>query len=63
MNKEQLQQKLNKTKDQFVVDIFNLTQRAMNNVFEIQNEVKELDKEIDKKIDEEIKIPIKKGEK
>ena len=59
MDKKQLQAKINTIKDQFVVDIFNTTQRAMNAIIEIQNEVKELDEEINK----EIKIPIKKGGK
>ena len=52
MNKEQLEQKLNKIKDEFIVDIFNLVQRAMSNISEIQKESKELEEK-----------PIKKGEK
>ena len=53
MNQQQLAQKLNKIKDEFVVDIFNLVQRAMNNISEIQKEAKEL----------ETNIPIKKVKK
>jgi len=55
MNQQELEQKLNKIKDEFIVDIFNLVQRAINNISEIQKESKELE--------EETKIPIKKGEK
>ena len=53
MNQQKLEQKLNKIKDEFIVDIFNLVQRAINNISEIQKESKELEEE----------KPIKKGEK
>jgi len=48
-----LQQKLAKTKDQFLVDVLNLAQRVSNEIQEIQTE----NNEINKLIEEE---PIKK---
>lgn len=52
MTQNKLQEKLIKIKDQFIVDIFNLTQRAMKDIQDIQAESKEINKEVE--------IPIKK---
>ena len=51
-----LQQKLAKTKDQFLVDVLNLAKRVGDEIQEIQIE----NQEINKIMEEE---PIKKGEK
>ena len=53
-----LQQKLAKTKDQFLVDILNLSKRVGDEILEIQNEIQEIGKIM---AENEPKKPIKKG--
>ena len=53
-----LQQKLAKVKDQFIVDSLNMAQRLANEIQEIQNENNEITEIIK---EEETKIPVKKG--
>jgi len=53
---QKLQQKMAKTKDQFLVDVLNLAKRVGDEIQEIQIE----NQEINKIMEEE---PIKKGEK
>lgn len=52
-----LQQKMVKIKDQYIVDSLNLAQRLSNEIQEIQKE----NNEITEILNKEIKIPIKKG--
>lgn len=55
-----LQQKLAKIKDQYIVDSLNLAQRLANEIQEIQAENQEITKIIQES-EKETKIPIKKG--
>ena len=58
---QKLNQKLAKIKDQFLVDILNLSQRISNEIAEIQAENQEINKIIqEQEKEEEVKIPIKK---
>ena len=52
-----LQQKMAKIKDQYIVDSLNLAQRLSNEIQEIQKE----NNEITEILNKEIKIPINKG--
>ena len=52
-----LQQKMVKIKDQYIVDSLNLAQRLSNEIQEIQKE----NNEITEILNKEIKIPINKG--
>uniref|UniRef100_A0A6M3XKP9 Uncharacterized protein n=1 Tax=viral metagenome TaxID=1070528 RepID=A0A6M3XKP9_9ZZZZ len=54
---QKLQQKLARVKDQLVVDVINLANRAVGEIQEIQNENKEIEEIIKK--EEETKIHIK----
>ena len=56
-----LQQKLAKVKDQFLVDILNLSQRISNEIAEIQAENQEISKIIqEQEKDEKVKVKINK---
>ena len=57
---QKLQQKLAKVKDQFLVDVLNLSQRISNEIQEIQNDNQEIGRIIQEG-EKETKIHIKKG--
>ena len=57
---QKLNQKLAKIKDQFLVDILNLSQRISNDIAEIQNENQEINKILqEQEKGEEVKVKIK----